>query len=95
MELLETLYKSRLLYRDLPFFGDSAYFLVIPHATVGEPCSRTPGLCIRHLCQVDRGKQAAKGQAVVGSWGLFSRLEIQLTFQPPENSSALSEAAVL
>ncbi|EPY79437.1 hypothetical protein CB1_000931075 [Camelus ferus] len=89
MELLEALYKSRLLYRDLRLFGDSTHFMFILQTTVDETRSGTPGLCTPHLCQVNKGRGATEGRAAVGSGALFSRLEIKLTFQPPENSKAL------
>lgn len=95
MELLEALYKSRLLYRDLRLFGDSTHFMFILQTTVDETRSGTPGLCTPHLCQVNKGRGATEGRAAVGSGALFSRLEIKLTFQPPENSKALSEVAEL
>lgn len=43
MELLETLYKSRLLYRDLQPFGDSTHFMFILQTAV-ETSSKTQGL---------------------------------------------------
>lgn len=67
MELLETLYKSCLLYHDLQLFGDYTHFLFLLQ-TIDETCSRTPGLCIWHLCQVNKVKGAAVGRTDVRSW---------------------------
>lgn len=68
MELLETVHKSHLLYRDLQLFRDRTHFLFLLQTTVDETCSRTPGLCLQHLCQVKKGTGAAGGWADVRSW---------------------------
>lgn len=94
MELLETLYKSRLLYCDLQPFGDNTHFMCILQTAVDETRGQTRGLCVWPLCQVNKGRGAAWGPAVVISWARFSQAEIKLSVQPPENSIALSEVTV-
>lgn len=55
MELLETPYKSHLLYRVLQPLGGSFHFMIILKTVVEETFSNTQGLSILYLCQVNEG----------------------------------------
>lgn len=95
MELLETPYKSRLPHCDFQLLGDSTHFVFVLQTAADEICSKSQGLRIWHLCQVNKGKGAAEGRAVVRSRARFSLPEIKLPFQLPENSQVLPEVTTL
>lgn len=55
MELLETPYKSHLLYRDLRPPGGSFHFMIILKILVKKTCSNTQGFSSLCLCQMNGG----------------------------------------
>lgn len=60
MELLETPYKSHLLFCDLQPLGGSSHFMIVLKTVVEETCNNTQGLSILYLCQVNERERATQ-----------------------------------